>query len=148
MFIKTLLAYLNVFGSFFTLLVLYILRCNYNIFYLDKFMFIKNINDISFNNNINYYLSHTIIFYIYGILFGIRNIKLIVFKIILFEILLYIIKSCDIENYKLNENIVYLVLYTISLNILFYYLGTLVSDRFYNSIFKLDNKFNISFKFS
>lgn len=148
MFIKTLLAYLNVFGSFFTLLVLYILRCNYNIFYLDKFMFIKNIDDISFNNNINYYLSHTIIFYIYGILFGIRNIKLIVFKIILFEILLYIIKSCDIENYKLNENIVYLVLYTISLNILFYYLGTLVSDRFYNSIFKLDNKFNISFKFS
>ena len=148
MFIKTLLAYLNVFGSFFTLLVLYILRCNYNIFYLDKFMFIKNIDDISFNNNINYYLSHTIIFYIYGILFGIRNIKLIVFKIILFEILLYIIKSCDIENYKLNENIVYLVLYTISLNILFYYLGTLVSDRFYNSFFKLDNKFNISFKFS
>lgn len=148
MFIKTLLAYLNVFGSFFTLLVLYILRCNYNIFYLDKFMFIKNIDDISFNNNINYYLSHTIIFYIYGILFGIRNIKLIVFKIILFEILLYIIKSCDIENYKLNENIVYLVLYTIFLNILFYYLGTLVSDRFYNSFFKLDNKFNISFKFS
>lgn len=148
MFIKTLLAYLNVFGSFFTLLVLYILRCNYNIFYLDKFMFIKNIDDISFNNNINYYLSHTIIFYIYGILFGIRNIKLIVFKIILFEILLYIIKSCDIKNYKLNENIVYLVLYTIFLNILFYYLGTLVSDRFYNSFFKLDNKFNISFKFS
>jgi hypothetical protein len=148
MFIKTLLAYLNVFGSFFTLLVLYILRCNYNIFYLDKFMFIKNIDDISFKNNINYYLSHTIIFYIYGILFGIRNIKLIVFKIILFEILLYIIKSCDIKNYKLNENIVYLVLYTIFLNILFYYLGTLVSDRFYNSFFKLDNKFNISFKFS
>jgi len=148
MFIKTLLAYLNVFGSFFTLLVLYILRCNYNIFYLDKFMFINNIDDISFKNNINFYLSNIIIFYIYGILFGIRNIKLIVFKIILFETLLYVIKSCDIKNYKLNENIVYLVLYTIFLNILFYYLGTLVSDRFYNSFFKLDNKFNISFKFS
>lgn len=148
MFIKTLLAYLNVFGSFFTLLVLYILRCNYNIFYLDKFMFIKNIDDISFKNNINYYLSHIIIFYIYGILFGIRNIKLIVFKIILFETLLYVIKLCNIKNYKLNENIVYLVLYTIFINILFYYLGTLVSDKFYNSFFKLDNKFNISFKFS
>ena len=148
MFIKTLLAYLNVYGSFFTLLVLYILRCNYNIFYLDKFMFINNIDDISFKNNINFYLSNIIIFYIYGILFGIRNIKLIVFKIILFETLLYVIKSCDIKNYKLNENIVYLVLYTIFLNILFYYLGTLVSDRFYNSFFKLDNKFNISFKFS
>ena len=148
MFIKTLLAYLNVFGSFFTLLVLYILRCNYDIFYLDKFMFIKNIDDISFKSNISYYLSHIIIYYIYGILFGIRNIKLIVFKIILFETLLYVIKSCDIKNYKLNENIVYLILYTIFINILFYYLGTLVSDRFYNSFFKLDNKFNISFKFS
>lgn len=148
MFIKTLLAYLNVFGSFFTLLVLYILRCNYDIFYLDKFMFIKNIDDISFKSNISYYLSHIIIYYIYGILFGIRNIKLIMFKIILFETLLYVIKSCDIKNYKLNENIVYLILYTIFINILFYYLGTLVSDRFYNSFFKLDNKFNISFKFS
>jgi len=148
MFIKSILAYLNVFASFLTLLILYILRCNFNNFYLDKFMFIKNIDDISFENNINYYLSHIIIFYIYGILFGIRNIKLIVFKIILFETLLYVIKSCDIKNYKLNENIVYLVLYTIFLNILFYYLGTLVSDRFYNSFFKLDNKFNISFKFS
>lgn len=148
MFIKTLLAYLNVIASFFTLLVLYILRCNYNIFYLDKFMFIKNIDDISFINNINYYLSHIIIFYIYGILFGIRNIKLIVFKIILFETLLYVIKSCDLNNNKLNKNIFYIVSYTIFINILFYYLGTLVSDRFYNTFLKLDNKFNISFKFS
>jgi len=70
------------------------------------------------------------------------------FKIILFETLLYVIKSCDLKNNKFNKNIIYLVLYTILINILSYYLGTLVSDKFYNTFFKLDNKFNISFKFS
>ena len=147
MFIKTILAYINVLFSIVALISLYIFKCKYNYDFFDQFLFIKDINDISFITNIYYYISHIFVCFIYGILFGIRNIGLISSKIIVYEILLQYIKFCKF-NYKLIEiNNLYLVLITIIVSISSYYIGTLISNLFYNYIIGLNNKFNIKIKF-
>lgn len=147
MFIKTILAYINILFSIIALLVLYIIKCKYKIYYFDKFLFINNINDISFITNFYYYISHALICSIYGILFGIRNIGLISMKIIVYEILLQYIKYCKLNNKIIEINNLYLVLITIVLSICSYYIGTIISNNFYNFVFRLNNKFNIKVKF-
>lgn len=147
MFIKTILAYINISFSIIALLVLYIVKCKYKIYYFDKFLFINNINDISFITNFYYYLSHALVCLIYGILFGIRNIGLISMKIIVYEILLQYIKYCKLNNKIIEINNLYLVLITIVLSICSYYIGTIISNNFYNFVFRLNNKFNIKLKF-
>lgn len=147
MFIKTILAYINILFSIIALLVLYIIKCKYKIYYFDKFLFINNINDISFITNFYYYLSHALGCFIYGILFGIRNIGLISMKIIVYEILLQYIKYCKLNNKIIEINNLYLVLITIVLSICSYYIGTIISNNFYNFVFRLNNKFNIKVKF-
>lgn len=146
MFIKTFLAYINVLFALISIITLYILKCKYNFNYVNKFLFI-NIKDISFNNNIYYYLSHIFICFIYGILFGIRNFYLISTKIIIYEILLQYIKYCDLNINLMKKNNVYLILLTIFVSIISYYIGTLISNKFYNTVFKLNNKFNIKLNF-
>ena len=145
MFIKTILAYINVVFSIITLISLYIIKCKYNYKYFDKFLFIKNINDLFLITSIYYYISHVIIYFIYGILFGIRNIGLISTKIIIYEILLQYIKFCKFNDKLVEINNLYLVLITIIISILSYYIGTLISNLFYNVVIGLDNKFNIKF---
>ena len=147
MFIKTILAYINILFSIIVLLVLYIIKCKYNIYYFDKFLFINNIDDISFITNFYYYLSHALVCNIYGILFGIRNIGLISMKIIVYEILLQYIKYCKLNNKIIEINNLYLVLITIILSICSYYIGTIISNNFYNFVLRLNNKFNIKIKF-
>lgn len=145
MFIKTILAYINVLFSIITLISLYIIKCKYNYNYFDKFLFIKNINDLFSITSIYYYISHVIIYFIYGILFGIRNIGLISTKIIIYEILLQYIKFCKFNDKLVEINNLYLVLITIIISILSYYIGTLISNLFYNVVIGLD-KFNIKIK--
>lgn len=147
MFIKTILAYINVLFSIVALISLYIIKCKYNFDFFDQFLFIKDINDISFITNIYYYFSHVFVCFIYGILFGIRNIGLISSKIIVYEILLQYIKFCKFNNKLVEINNLYLVLITIIVSILSYYIGTLISNLFYNFVIRLNNKFNIKIKF-
>ena len=147
MFIKTILAYINVLLTILALISLYIIKCKYNFDFFDKFLFIEDINDISFITNIYYYFSHVFVCFIYGILFGIRNIGLISSKIIVYEILLQYIKFCKFNNKLVEINNLYLVLITIIVSILSYYIGTLISNLFYNFVIGLNNKFNIKIKF-
>lgn len=147
MFIKTILLYLNFLFSIVLLISLYIIKCKYNIDFFDQFLFIKNINDISFITNMYYYYSHIFLSFIYGLLFGIRNIGLIFIKIIVYEILLQYIKFCKFDNKLIEINNLYIVLITIIVSILSYYIGTLISNLFYNYVIGLKNKFNIKIKF-
>lgn len=147
MFIKTILAYINVLFSILALISLYIIKCKYNYDFFDQFLFIKDINDISFITNIYYYFSHVFVCFIYGILFGIRNIGLISSKIIVYEILLQYIKFCKFNDKLIEINNFYLVLITIIVSISSYYIGTLISNLFYNYIIGLNNKLNIKIKF-
>ena len=47
----------------------------------------------------------------------------------------------------MKKNNVYLILLTIFVSIISYYIGTLISNKFYNTVFKLNNKFNIKLNF-
>lgn len=147
MFIKTILAYINVLFSIVALISLYIIKCKYNFDFFDQFLFIKHINDISFITNMYYYYSYIFLSFIYGLLFGIRNIGLISSKIIVYEILLQYIKFCKFSNKLVEIDNLYLVLITIIVSILSYYIGTLISNLFYNFVIGLNNKFNIKIKF-
>jgi hypothetical protein len=148
MFIKTILAYINILFSIVALLVLYIIKCKNNIYYFDKFLFINNINDITFITNFYYYMSHALVCCIYGMLFGIRNIGLISMKIIIYEILLQYIKYCKLNNKIIEINNLYLVLITIILSICSYYIGTIISNDFYNFVIGLNSKFYVNIKFT
>lgn len=156
MFIKSLLAYIYIFGSFLSLGITYILKCNFDINILNTILYV-DYEKYKTNEIIIYYLSHFILFFIYGILFGIRNIQIIMIKIIVYEILLIFIKYCDIKdtnilfkdpiNNKKLHNLIFSVLNSIIISIISYYIGTLLSDKFYNNVFNLNNKFYINFNF-
>lgn len=147
MFIKRILLYIYIFITFISLLLFYILRCKYNIKNLDKFLYIDY--ETKNNNNNYYYLLNIIIFYIYGILFGIKNFHIIIFKIIIYDCLLIYIYFCNIINIKDKKFKLALksLITTILISIISYYLGTLISNQFYNKFFNLDNKFNVNFTF-
>lgn len=148
MFIKTFFAYINIIFSIITLIILYIIKCKYNKNFIDKFLFINDINDITFITNLYYYISHISICFVYGIIFGIKNIILISTKIIVYEILLQYMKYCKLNNKLISINNLYIVFITIMISISSYYIGTIISNRFYNLVIGLNNKFNISVKFS
>jgi|TARA_Y100000389_G_scaffold202355_1_gene247380 hypothetical protein len=153
MFIKTILAYTYILLSFISLLILYILKCKYNIDFFDKFLFI-NYDEIDYNNIeiYTYYITHFIVFFVYGILFGINNYRIMILKIIIYEFLLYLVKFCDLRNIDIKSKKFKYILYgyisSVIISIFSYYLGTLISNYIYNNIFNFNNKLNIDIKFS
>tara|TARA_B100001540_G_scaffold69824_1_gene62922 strand:- start:15595 stop:16068 length:474 start_codon:yes stop_codon:yes gene_type:complete len=153
MFIKTILAYTYILLSFISLLILYILKCKYNIDFFDKFLFI-NYDKIDPNNIeiYTYYITHFIIFFVYGILFGIKNYPIMIFKIIIYEFLLYLVKFCDLRNIDIKSKkfkyIIYGYISSVIISIFSYYLGTLISNYIYNKVFNFNNKLNINIKFN
>jgi hypothetical protein len=153
MFIKTILAYTYILLSFISLLILYILKCKYNIDFFDKFLFI-NYDEIDHNNIeiYTYYITHFIVFFVYGILFGINNYRIMILKIIIYEFLLYLVKFCDLRNIDIKSKKFKYILYgyisSVIISIFSYYLGTLISNYIYNNIFNFNNKLNIYIKFN
>jgi hypothetical protein len=147
MFIKSIITYIYISSAFLSLLYIYLIKCKYKNNNLNKFFYIDYNNE---NNIYIFYIVTCIFFYILGIICGIRNIKIIFLKIIIYDIILYIIKYCDItdidiNNDKFKKNLIGMI-NTILISMIFYYLGTLISNNFYNNYFGLNNKFNISLK--
>jgi len=149
MFIKSIITYIYISSAFLSLLFIYLIKCKYKNNNFNKFFYIDY--DSGKNDIYIFYIVTCIFFYILGIICGIRNIKIIFLKIIIYDIILYIIKYCDItdidiNNDKFKKNLIGMI-NTILISMIFYYLGTLISNNFYNNYFGLNNKFNISLKF-
>ena len=148
MFIKSIFAYIYLLISVITLLIIYIVKCKYNNNFFDKFLYLDNENQ---TNKYTYYASNSLLFFIYGILFGIRNIYIILLKIIIYNIIIFLIKYCNHINIDINSKEFQYSLIslfrTIMLSILSYYVGTIISDKFYNILFNLNNNFNIKITF-
>lgn len=148
MFIKSILTYIYLLLSLISLIVIYIVKCSYNSNYIDKFLYLDNENKL---NKITYYLSNSLLFFIYGIIFGIRNIYLIIFKIIIYDTIVFLIKYCNLKtiDYKseiFKKNLI-AFFKTIMLSISSYYIGTIISNNVYNIMFNLNNNFNIKITF-
>ena len=149
MFIKSILTYIYLIISFISLIIIYIIKCHYNNNVIDKFIYLnKNPTNL---NIYTYYLSNSLLFFIYGIIFGIRNIHFMILKIIIYDSSLFIIKYCNINNINFkSESFKYsliAVIKTIILSIASYYTGTLISNNLYNIFFDLNNKFNIKISY-
>ena len=144
MFIRRFLFYIYIIFVLLSLLIYYVIKCKYNNDFFDKFLYIDK-NNQSIGNNIYYYLSNLLIYFIYGIIFGKRNFIFMILKIILFQFIILYIQNCNLLKYEIAYD--YLVK-SIIISIVFYYLVTLLSDYFYNNLFNLNNKFNFSLKFT
>lgn len=150
MFIKSILTYIYLIISFISLIIIYIIKCHYNNNFIDKFIYLNSKNPTNLNIY-TYYLSNSLLFFIYGIIFGIRNIHLMILKIIIYDSCLFSIKYCNIDNINFkSESFKYSVIAlikTIILSIASYYTGTLISNKLYNIFFDLNNKFNIKISY-
>ena len=148
MFIKSILAYIYLLISFITLVIIYIVKCTYNNNFFDKFLYLDEKNQI---NKYTYYTSNSLLFFIYGIIFGIRNIYLIILKIIIYDSIIFFIKYCNHDNIDINTKEfqygLIALFKTIMLSTLSYYVGTIISNQFYNVLFNLNNNFNIKITF-
>ena len=148
MFIRKFLFYIYIFFILLSLLIYYIIKCKYNNDFFDKFLYIDKGNQI-IGNNIYYNLLNILIYFIYGIIFGKRNFIFMILKIILFQFIILYIQNCNLLEYEIKYEIKYYYLIkSIITSIVFYYLGTLLSDYFYNNLLNFDNKFNFSLKFT
>jgi hypothetical protein len=149
MFIKSILAYIYLLISFITLVIIYIVKCTYNNNFFDKFLYLDEKNEI---NKYTYYASNSLLFFIYGIIFGIRNIYLIILKIIIYDSIIFFIKYCNHDNIDINSKefqySLIALFKTIMLSTLSYYVGTIISNQFYNVLFNLNNNFNIKITFN
>jgi|UniRef100_A0A6C0JRV3 hypothetical protein len=144
MFIRRFLFYIYLFLVLLSLIIYYIIRCKYNNTIFDNFFYLDDTNN-SIKDNIYYYLSHSLVYFIYGIIFGKRNFYLMILKIIIFEFIIIYIKNCNLINYDIDYD---KLIYSIVISIIFYYLGTIFSDNLYNNVFNFNNRFKISLKFS
>jgi len=148
MFIKSIFAYIYLLISVITLVIIYIVKCKYNNNFLDKFLYLDNENQ---RNKYTYYVSNSLLFFIYGILFGIRNIYIIILKIIIYDSIIFFIKYCNHDNIDINTKEfqygLIALFKTIILSTLSYYVGTIISNQFYNVLFNLNNNFNIKITF-
>ena len=95
MLLRFLLTNIYIILTFVFLIYIYIYKCKFNKKDLDKFLYIEyDNNDII--NKVSYYLSHTLYYFILGIFFGIRNIYIMIIKIVVFDIALIIMKYCHL----------------------------------------------------
>lgn len=121
-----------------------ILKCYFNITIFDKYVYIepekegehdksKYVNDL-----IKYLLSHIVSFFIFGLLFTFSNAKEMIFKIIVFELLLIIIRYCNINKAFTLHNMKDLS-FTIFIDTVSYLLGCIC--YYYWTILKMNKVF-------
>lgn len=77
-----------------------IAKCYFGISYFDKYLY-TDITKDSKKLSFNFLLSHIVIYFIFGIIFTFSVYKEMLLKTIVFEILLIIIKDCNI--YKISN---------------------------------------------
>ena len=103
-----------------------ILRCVFNIHAIDLFFYPNNANNIIENKV--YLLSHIIVNFLLGLLFGFDIILGMFVKIMIFEIYLHIMEHCDIFYISKISNLIIIVL----ISLVSYTFGSVVNRLFIN----------------
>jgi hypothetical protein len=113
-----------------------ILKCYFNITVFDKYVYLETDTDAKkddskyMNDLIKYLISHVLSFFIFGLIFTISNAKEMIFKIVLFELLLIIIRYCNISKAFTLHNMKDLS-FTIIVDTVSYLFGCLCIYYFY-----------------
>jgi|LakMenE18May11ns_1017448.scaffolds.fasta_scaffold9699079_2 hypothetical protein len=88
-------------------------RCIFDYHYLDIFFYTNHNNNIL--ENYVYLISHILVNYFLGLLFGLEIIYGMILKIILFEAMLYATERCDIFNTtKVSTLIIIIIISVVS----------------------------------
>ena len=85
-----------------------ILRCVFNIHTIDIFFYPNNANNIIENKV--YLISHILVNFLLGVIFGLDIILGMFIKIIIFEVYLHITEHCDIFYVSKMSNLIMIVL--------------------------------------
>lgn len=85
-----------------------ILRCVFNIHTIDIFFYPNNANNIIENKV--YLISHIVVNFLLGVIFGLDIILGMFIKIIIFEVYLHITEHCDIFYVSKMSNLIVIVI--------------------------------------
>lgn len=108
--------------TIFTVTLIYtILRCVFNMHYIDMFFYPNNANNI-LENQI-YLISHILVNFLLGFIFGFDIILGMFVKIIIFEVYLYITEHCDIFYLSKPTNVIVIIL----ISIVSYTIGSVIN---------------------
>lgn len=102
-----------------------ILRCVFNMHDLDIFFYPNHANNIIENKV--YLVSHIIVNFLLGLLFGFKIILGMFVKIIIFEAYLHIMEHCDIFYVSKISNLIIIVL----ISLVSYTLGSVINKILY-----------------
>jgi hypothetical protein len=92
-------------------LVFTILRCVFNVHDLDIFFYPNHTNNIMENKV--YLISHIIVNFLLGVIFGFDIILGMFVKIIIFEVYLHITEHCDIFYMSKSANLIVIIMISI-----------------------------------
>jgi hypothetical protein len=87
-------------------------RCIFDYHYLDIFFYPNHNNNIL--ENYIYLISHILVNYFLGLLFGLEIIYGMILKIILFEAMLYATERCDIFNTTKVSTLIIIIIISVS----------------------------------
>jgi hypothetical protein len=108
--------------TIFTVTLIYtLLRCVFNMHYIDMFFYPNNANNI-LENKI-YLISHILVNFLLGFIFGFDIILGMFVKIIIFEVYLHITEHCDIFYLSKPTNLIVIIL----ISIVSYTIGSVIN---------------------
>lgn len=114
--------------SVFIFFILYsIIKCVYKINIFDEFLYTDKQN-ISIKSYVVYYLSHFVIYFVFGLIFSFDIIGSMAIKTILLEFLLVLIKNCSFT--KLNN--IESAMESIIVGMFSYIMGAIIINIYYN----------------
>lgn len=106
-------------------LIFTILRCVFNVHDLDLFFYPNHTNNILENKV--YLISHIIVNFLLGVIFGFDIILGMFVKIIIFEVYLHITEHCDIFYLSKTSNLIVIIL----ISIICYTFGSVLNKVLY-----------------
>jgi len=102
-----------------------IIRCVFNIHAIDMFFYPNNANNIIENKV--YLISHILVNFLLGVIFGFDIIFGMFVKIIIFEVYLYIIEHCDVFYLSKPTNLFVIIL----ISLVSYTFGSILNKILY-----------------
>lgn len=117
--------YIYLLGIFTVTISFTILRCVFNIHNIDLFFYPNHANNIMENKV--YLISHIIVNFLLGLLFGFEIILGMFVKIMIFETYLHIMEHCDIFYVSKISNLIIIVL----ISLVSYTFGSVINKILY-----------------
>lgn len=119
------LFYIYVTVALLSIIIYGILKCRYNIHIFDKYLYIDQNSKMTISDMVKYFLSHFVVYFVFGFIFGLNTIYSMFLKTIVLEMLLIVIKECDVNDISQWDS----AILSIFIGMLSFYLGGVMRKK-------------------